>query len=82
MQPIDLTAFYGIPGAVFIESLVNYFTEQWELPKRLAPLLAIVLSFGWNLLLGFFVLHTDWQSSFVVGLITAMTASTYHEVTK
>lgn len=82
MQPVDLTQFYGLPGLVLIESLVKYLTDEWELPTKLAPIAAIVLSFAWNLLLGFFILHTNWQSAFVVGLLTAMGASTYHEVTK
>jgi hypothetical protein len=79
---VQLQSFYGIPGAVLVESIVQYLTDQWEIPKKMAPLLAIVISFGWNLLLGYFLLHTDWQSSFVSGLVTAMVASGYHEVIK
>lgn len=83
MNPIvDPQSLYGVPGAIFIESIVKYFVEQWEVPKKIAPLLAILFSFGWNLFLSALIIHASWQSSLVSGLLTAMVASTYHELSK
>lgn len=79
---VDLQSFYGVPGAILIESWVDYLRVQWDLPGKAAPLAAIVLAVAWNILLGTLVLNADFQSSVVSGLVTAMVASGWHEVTK
>lgn len=80
MSNLNLAQFYGLGGVPIVEALVEYMKEKWGLNSQFAPLAALVLGIGLNLLLGFF-LGNNLQSSLEVGVVTALASNLYHNIT-
>lgn len=75
----DLHSLIGLSGMSFVESVVQYFKEQWGMPSKMAPVAGVVVGLVTNILLAL-TLKNDLVSAVYVGLATGFFSSVWHEV--
>jgi hypothetical protein len=79
---MDLQTLYGIGGAPVIQQMVQYLKDQWKMPTVLAPWAAFVFAMAINYALGTLLLHADFKSIFLSGMLTTLAACGWHEIQK
>lgn len=81
MSNFNLQQFYGVGGAPLIEAIVEKVKATGVSNDIAIIVLSLALSFGWNLLLGWYVFGYDLKSVVAVTIYTAVASNIYHEVT-
>ncbi len=77
----DLKTLVGLTGVPFVEAVVQYLHDQWNMPSKLAPLAAIIFAILLNVLLAL-ALKNDVLSAIYIGFFTGLFSSVWHEKTK
>lgn len=79
---IDLTLLAGLGTAPVITQLVQYAKEEWKVPSKVAPLLAIGFGIGMNVIIGI-LLNWELRDSFAMGILSGFGANMWYvKVTK
>jgi hypothetical protein len=72
-------SMFGLSGVPTLESIVQYFREEWGLSGKLSPFMALLLSVIVNVSLGM-AFGVDLFSSLIVAAVSAVATPTWHEV--
>lgn len=81
MEHFNLVQFVGLSGAPTIQQAVQYLRDQWKLPTYLAPFTAVLFGMLMNVGLAWY-LHSDLTQGVLVGALTGLFASGWHEIQK